>query len=338
MSGTNYDGHLPSWSTVRDKHEWTGILVGNGASRAVWDGFKYKNLYRKTKSMGLLTSSHLRVFTAFRTANFEAVLMSLHNSAIVTKALACPVATRRAQECYAEVRTALGKAIQAVHVKWEKIPAEILERIRAALREYKWVFTTNYDLILYWAIMTKSQGEGFKDFLWSPVFNEADTDVPASATKVLYLHGGLHIYQRPTGEVFKQRADAIRNLLSLFESPPEDGALPLLVTEGHSESKMQAIRGSDYLRFALRSLREHKGGLVIFGHSLSPGDRHLVQALEYLDGRRLAIGILPGSEPEVRKRQIGYEDKLKRLNSARISFFDATTHPLGSEALAVAAD
>jgi hypothetical protein len=31
------DANLPPWTEIETKDEWSGLLVGNGASRAVWD-------------------------------------------------------------------------------------------------------------------------------------------------------------------------------------------------------------------------------------------------------------------------------------------------------------
>lgn len=37
--------NLDTWEDVRSKAEFTGILVGNGASRAIWSGFDYESLF-----------------------------------------------------------------------------------------------------------------------------------------------------------------------------------------------------------------------------------------------------------------------------------------------------
>ena len=36
--------NLATWEELRQATQFTGLLVGNGASRAVWDGFDYKRL------------------------------------------------------------------------------------------------------------------------------------------------------------------------------------------------------------------------------------------------------------------------------------------------------
>jgi len=42
---------ISNWGEIRD--DFTDkLLLGNGASRAVWDGFKYPSLYEEAKKAG----------------------------------------------------------------------------------------------------------------------------------------------------------------------------------------------------------------------------------------------------------------------------------------------
>lgn len=45
MHVRNVDERLLSWDAIHSEWDWKGILVGNGASRAVCDKFKYDSLY-----------------------------------------------------------------------------------------------------------------------------------------------------------------------------------------------------------------------------------------------------------------------------------------------------
>ena len=40
------DTSLYNWNQLQDWYEWTGILLGNGSSMAVWDRFGYDSLFR----------------------------------------------------------------------------------------------------------------------------------------------------------------------------------------------------------------------------------------------------------------------------------------------------
>jgi hypothetical protein len=83
------DETLAPWGELKDI-PWTGILVGNGASCAVWRGFQYKSLYDQSLSTGMtirLTAEAARIFEALKTHNFELVLSALKTTSLVTQAL-----------------------------------------------------------------------------------------------------------------------------------------------------------------------------------------------------------------------------------------------------------
>jgi len=70
------DEALAPWGELKDI-PWTGILVGNGASCAVWHGFRYRSLYDQSRSAEMaapLTAEGVRIFEAPETHNFELVL------------------------------------------------------------------------------------------------------------------------------------------------------------------------------------------------------------------------------------------------------------------------
>ena len=120
-------------------------------------------------------------------------------------------------------------------------------------------------------------------------------------------------------------------LESFLSEPSNEDWLPLFVTEGDSDSKRRAIARSEYLSFAYRSLVDHEGPLVVLGHSLSDQDAHLVDALNKTK-RELAIGILVQSDGHIASEKARFTGQLPWH---RLSFFDASTHPLGRENLLV---
>jgi len=214
------------------------------------------------------------------------------------------------------------------------LSAVALERIGHELRNYKYVYSTNYDLLIYWSVMQTGPA-GFIDYFFQREFDIQDTDViDNDRTRVMYLHGGLHLYRLPTGTTLKRRQGAFRNLLDQFGTPfpgyPD--AVPLFVTEGEPASKLNSINKSEYLSFSFREFTEHEGNLVVFGHSLSDNDDHIVKAIGGWGSRRLAIGLLPDTALRISRRKTNI---LAKLPDAEVFFFDATTHPLGSAALKI---
>jgi hypothetical protein len=205
-----------------------------------------------------------------------------------------------------------------------------LRQIKEALLLYDWVYSTNYDLLVYWAVMVDSP-DGFKDFFWSERFDLTDTEIWDKVTKVLYLHGALHLYRMTTGETLKRRAEE-RNLLEAFAAGDWRDALPLFIAEGSSEDKLRAIYGSDYLSFAFSRFSEHRGDLVVFGHRLSDTDKHLIDVMQTWSPKTIAISMRPGDEDEIIERKARLK---RRLRGHGLVFFDSTTHPLGLPELEV---
>jgi hypothetical protein len=90
-----------------------------------------------------------------------------------------------------------------------------------------------------------------------------------------------------------------------------------------------------YLSHALERLRGRALPLVVFGSSLSEHDSHLAEALSKNPHRPIAISMLPASKKELLAKQVYISGRLEAIS---LLFFDATSHPLGDPALAVAGD
>src|SRR5690349_8639470 len=120
------DSELAEWQDQEGAHNWQGLLLGNGASRAVWEKFKYESLYDVACSddvdPGLSPEDQGLFMRLGRTKNFEAVLGALLVSRIVCEAVRLPVVDIDAR--YASVRDALVQAVHRVHVPWDSVAGE----------------------------------------------------------------------------------------------------------------------------------------------------------------------------------------------------------------------
>jgi hypothetical protein len=332
------EDELAGWEVVEAMHDWAAILIGNGASLAVWDGFAYRSLFEIAQSDATesrLGEQDVGLFEGLGTTNFEAVLGELRTAALVNDVLGLDADTPMIH--YESIRQSLVSAVRAVHVPWHNVPLATLRQIKRALRPYAFVFATNYDLLLYWAAMCDRPS--MADFFWSTdrplAFDPLNVDVWQMATKLLFLHGGLHLYQLLDGRAVKRVAHDYQNLLDLFGTPLEEdpGAISLFVSEGTSDSKMQAIRRSDYLTFALTQLADVRGPLVVFGHSLGDQDQHLVDIVrDPAHNTPVCISMRPADPDTIVGRKTAVT---ARLYPREVLFFDASTHPLGEAALAV---
>lgn len=165
-----FDGRLYDWNDISDRRtsRWTGFLVGNGASIAVWDQIQYNSLFSEATTNEVehpLSDDDQALFTALGdTTNFEQVLSSLITAKIVNQALG--IRTNRIYARFASIKRALIETIRNLHIPWRVVPNQVLEGSRTELLRYRYFYSTNYDLLNYWAIMHQNLG-GFVDYFLS---------------------------------------------------------------------------------------------------------------------------------------------------------------------------
>ena len=188
-----FDAELEDWNALRTSTPCSGLLVGNGASMAVWHDFYYESLFDKARSVAEkpLSQTELSVFEALSTRNFEHVLSALKTASKVNKALAINSASPRKR--YYAIKEALINSTQDVHIPWRLMPPETLACWNEELARYATVYCSNYDLLTPWAVMQSPKG--FNDLFATPgaTFEPGAAQVKSKATRVLYLHGGLHL-------------------------------------------------------------------------------------------------------------------------------------------------
>jgi len=328
------DATLEDWNALRAANDFQGLLVGNGASRAVWDDFGYDSLFENARTVEEkpLSPSELAVFDALQTRSFEQVLGALKTTSRVNKALAVSSAAPRNR--YYAIKEALINTVHAVHIPWRLVQPSTLTALNAELARYRTVFTTNYDLLNYWAL--QHPGEAIDD-----LFNGADAsfDLSQSATdkpRLLYLHGGLHLVRNQDGTARKLTSAegtllgsfAINNTIKTLDD------VPLFVTEGPSADKLKTIRSSDYLSFCYEQLLAHGDSLCIFGHALGEPDAHLVRALRLARPKCVAVSIYPRSAAFIQHQKRHYT-KVFDGTGVELRFFDAKSHALGDPKLSV---
>jgi hypothetical protein len=329
MAGGAPDGSLQDWSDIEDDG-WRSILVGNGLSINVSRYFDYGSLYEEAKprrGIGGLTDEDRAVFDAFGTTNFEVVLARLRDGITLAEVLG------RKQEPYRRrfrsVQEALGQAVRRVHVEWSDVPDETLAAIKAELRQYKSVFSTSYDLLIYWAMGHGENYGLFRDCFWANgcEFDPENCDIRYGGRPIYYMHGALHLVVGGSGATRKLTQQHGR-LLDQFGQAidDDDEARPLLITEASARDKLRAIEGNDYLAHAYEELKDQEGPLAVFGHALGDQDRHLVDAINATPERAVAVSMVRKGRRRMREQQAEIWGK---LHTDEISFYDAATHPLG---------
>lgn len=317
------DPYLSPWSKVEG--EWKSLLLGNGFSMNIWSKFGYKTLYEVAKSEAAppLSADSIGLFEKLDSTNFEDVLRVLFHASLVDDQLKSPQRPQ-IETIYKSTKNALAGAVNYSHVPHG---FKSLAELNKLFLEFDNIFTTNYDLIPYWAIM--QDVSGFRDFFWNDggIFDPSDTKIIGKKCVIFYLHGAIHLVELPDGRTKKLTA-GINSLSELFDLDHPDH-FPLFISEGSSDRKLARIKKNDYLRFSFERLRSIDGDLVVLGHSLHKDyDQHLLNALQ--DGKltSIAIGVWPhqpAKEILVFKARV-----LAEIKDKKIYFFDSTTHPLGS--------
>ncbi len=327
------DARLATWPELDQRHPCDALLLGNGASRVLWKPFGYFSLFEEAQRAGRkkgLGVSDQALFKSLGSELFEPLLSTLNHTVRANAALA--INSTAPLNRYYSIKEALIHAVRTVHLPWPLMPTASLAAINQALRGYRSVYTSNYDLILPWAMQHAPQGfaalfddEGFFDV----------RRTRSEGTRVLHLHGGLHLLKLPDGSTRQRSAEAAELLEGFAVNIP--GEVPLFVNEERSDEKLRAIRSSDYLAWCLGQLAQESQGMCLFGQHLDSSDQHLLEAIRQARPAHLCIAIRPLSEASVINQKQHFVDRFGDLPATTLHFFDASTHPLGAAALAIEA-
>ncbi len=328
VTTTTVDDDLPDWNAL-ERRGWPTLLIGNGLSINLWSDFRYDSLF----DQATLSSEGADIFEELNTTNFETALECIHHAQIVLQALG-----RRATHVdtvYGDIRDALFEAVRDAHVPWPSPPAATYKQIAATLDVYESVYTTNYDLCLYWSHMHNRDSVDIVEYFWSAggLFDPTDVTLrSAHSTPIHYLHGAVHLWQDDGNDNGKWTNTDGRDLLSIASNyTAKSTRRPLFVSEGTPRAKARTIQRSPYLSFCLESLANDNHNTVIFGHSLAGQDQHIVDAVNAGPRRKVAVSIYPDGNPE---KVIEEKLRIKRaLRPHRVHFYDSRTHPLGDPAL-----
>ena len=329
MAHDTFDAHLDDWQTLQAHQRAHSLLLGNGASRAVWRNFAYDALFVRAQKVRNkpLSLTDLALFKSLQTHSFEHVLSVLNSTVRVNAALA--ISSTAPLNRYYAIKEALIHAVRSVHIPFRLLDERRLAALNDELRQFQTVYTSNYDLLCPWAVQHAPQG--FAELMDVDVgFDIRHTACEGS--RMLYLHGGLHLIKNSDGTTRQRTAEGEALLDGFAINTPGD--VPLLVNEGPSVQKLRTIRDSDYLSWCHGELSRQEGILCIFGHNLDGDDLHILQALRQAPAQTLHISVFPLSDAWVISQKQRYGD-LFAGSGKTLRFFDATSHRLGSAQLNV---
>lgn len=290
---------VETWADIERKG-WDSLLLGNGASVALHSAFAYRALYDVAQNDSLLQLTE-GVFRSLGTTDFEHVLLACWYAKHVNDALASR--SEMIVEAYDEVRTALIRAVHAVHPQHASVIAD-LQRVGMFASQFKTVVSLNYDLTLYWAMLLYNSKHGlwFKDgfidgeFRSDWKFMQSPREGVEGVTMVFYQHGNLVIARDYYGNESKLSVDDSAGLLDTITRGWMSGALvPVFVSEGSSQQKVTAIRRSYYLTNVYENVLSSIGdNLIVYGWSFDDKDRHVLAAISERPPKRLAVSVYTG--------------------------------------------
>lgn len=271
------------------------LIIGNGFSMA-YDHkiFSYNALYDFIDKLQNPTLSKL--FEVINTKNFELVMRQLDNFIELAKAFdntgAMVIALQDANQ---RLQESLIEAVSSLHPEHVfAVPDEESQSCYKFLQEYLSnggkVFSTNYDLLLYWILMrndSKNAIDGFGQELLNPTETKRG-EVPEyddllwgkykDKQTVFYLHGTLPIFDTGT-EIEKEVYRDSKYLLTNIKERMDNREYPIFVTAGNGTEKLNHIYHNRYLTFCYESLSKITGSLVSFGFNFGEYDEHIIYAV-----------------------------------------------------------
>ena len=245
--------------TDSEQYSKRHLILGNGFSigcRA--DIFHYESLYGRADFS--VAPEALGVFEALETQDFEVAIRALERAAVVVP-LYVTESAEAARKMRAHAARLKNVLISTIAENHPATPNEITDREFRSCRLFLshflgeqgrggYVFTLNYDLLLYWALMHDNGGTKLKE---NDGFGNDEDDpsadyvvwqgeTAANSANVLFLHGALHLFD--AGAELKKYT-WVRGSVPLVEQARGaigEGKFPLFVAEGTSRQKKRKIR------------------------------------------------------------------------------------------------
>jgi len=314
------------------------VLLGNGFSRACRnDIFAYDALFRRADFTSLPFAQ--KAFTALGTTDFELVMRALRMAAILVALYqpTNPDLAKLFQDEADALREVLASAIAQNHPDHPaNIAPEQYAACRRFLNNFNTVYTLNYDLLLYWAIMQDEVGQelGVTDDGFRTPDDLKATYVTWDVQKtddqdVFYLHGALHLYDAGSElKKFTWTNTGVR-LIEQVRDALSKNMFPLIVSEGTSPEKMARIQHSNYLGRGYRSIAKIGGSLYIYGFAMGANDDHWLRLIEGNRSlKKLFVGLYGGAANPNNQSLIVRTLALEEARSSGkyklpVAFFDA---------------
>ena len=271
------------------------LLLGNGFSIAYDSSiFSYNALHDFIKNLNDKDIS--TILGVIETKNFEVIMQYLDNFSSLIAALGgAPALKKRVDNAIAKLKASLLEAVRALHPEHVfKVPEEQSQACSHFLKIFLdsggSIYSTNYDLLLYWVLMRNSivnhvdgcgrELENPDDFVppEEQIWSELTWGKHRDEQNVFYLHGALPFFDAGIA-VIKEEYDVYNYLLQKISDRMEKGEYPIFVTAGYGEQKLRHIMHNHYLTYCYESLCNVEGSIVTFGFNFGSYDEHIIDAI-----------------------------------------------------------
>jgi hypothetical protein len=337
---------LESFSEVlaaikKNKGRQFHLILGNGFSIAFDPKiFSYNALYNFVKSFK--DQDVLKIFDVIATKNFEVIMQHLDSCSRIIGALEGNTLLRERIDAASEkLKEGLLAAVKELHPEHVfKISDDQLkccaQFLNAFIQTGGSVFSTNYDLLLYWVLLragisphvdgcgrklenpdevASGETEEWSDLVWGKY---------KDSQNIFYNHGALQFFDSGSS-ISKEEYDTRNYLLEKINSRMEDGEYPIFVTAGDGGQKLEQIMHNQYLAHCYESLESSVGSLVTFGFNFGDADKHIIDAINVAARRKpprrlwsIYIGVYSDDD---RKRIESISEKFK----CKVHIYDAKT-------------
>ena len=309
------------------------ILVGNGASLAISDNFKYENFYEFAIKNTGVNNEIQKVFDCFDTHDFELVLRKLSQAYNVNQIFNIQDGNI-IYNYYKVVQEALISAVKIMHPEYITVEKEI-SSLYEFIKTFKRIISLNYDLLIYWAIMygkNKKDTYAIKDCFIDNTFDYdwlKYKDPLASENHsqlVFYPHGNLALAQDVNG--FESKIKAEYNLLDTITNKWQSGYYtPLFVSEGTEEQKKQTIARSPYLNTVFSSVLTTlpSDNLTIYGFGFNKQDLYILEQIAKSNKiKRVAVSVYNNNQDYCLEVKKILKNKLN-IKDKNIQFFSSAS-------------
>ena len=325
------------------------LLLGNGFSIACKpEIFHYDSLFSQADFSAL--PKVRQAFKALGTQDFEVVIRALEQGSLLLpiyaegkKKAANEMAKNATELKELLIATVAGNHPERPSRYWAC--REFLTHFLAGEKRGR-VYTLNYDLLLYWALMHDDNPfEGNPADITSIDGFGADEDDPdaeyvvwkaettANKQCVHYLHGALHLYDAGAElNKYTWNRSGIP-LIDQARAAMDENMFPVFVSEGKSKGKLAKIRHSAYLQHSYKSFHsvmdQKPQALFVYGHSLDKNDDHILSRIGRGKCSKVYISLYGEPSSNSNKRIIKRAKEIAGMrhirNPMKLSFFEAST-------------